>query len=648
MLILYEYVEGPSLNHCEVHNLREFLIIGLAVLSAVDHMHTHQVPHMALSPEHVFVRQADPTDALNVKLHACRLDLPASRVYTPPEPLPLLSVTPWSYSQIAAAVPDCFAKADVFSLGFMFFNILFRGAVLFDATKGLQCSKAACATFTVPPELMSLLTCMSAPQPSQRPALAEVQQALASMLCQTSGVAGTQPAPPARPPPRPTVPLHKPMLLDTPSPTYTTVPALPQTTDAPPATYTTAFAGGMANASFESRETPKAMEATQEEALDARDELTQSTLTRQLISYKIASVRAADIARVLMNEGLDSVGSLAELSDANFDKLDISIGERAKIRSFVKLSSSQLLISPLKLQADLITDVIPVQLLGKGQFGEVFKGVWGGSSYVAMKRVSKGHSDELLHEAHVLASLRHPHILQFYGIGEHAGDRYIVMELAEGCVHDLVSATVLPVPALLKMGKQAAAGMRFLAEKGIVHRDLALRNLLFLKHENNTYVVKVTDFGMARVITEGVYSRVGCMVPIRWTALEAITQGRFTVSSDVWSFGVTLWELLSRGATPYAELETAQVVTELQAGHRLSQSSSCPLPLYDLMLKCWDADPTKRPSFAELVEQLARIQRDSVELCLARGEGLTLSASDLPHTPAVPPLTPWVAAQKQL
>eukprot|EP01105_Mastigella_eilhardi_P018460 TRINITY_DN4276_c0_g1_i1.p1 TRINITY_DN4276_c0_g1~~TRINITY_DN4276_c0_g1_i1.p1 ORF type:complete len:271 (+),score=49.57 TRINITY_DN4276_c0_g1_i1:982-1794(+) len=222
-----------------------------------------------------------------------------------------------------------------------------------------------------------------------------------------------------------------------------------------------------------------------------------------------------------------------------------------------------------------------------------------------MKRIVKGRAEELLTEAVMLASLRHPHILQFYGICEHAGDCYIVMELAEGCVLDLVQTEVLSLPCLIQMAEHTAAGMRYLSERGVVHRDLALRNLLYLKRRCGSYHVKVTDFGMAQPLGGYATSKGELVAPFRWTAVEVLSHGAFTVAGDVWSFGVVLWELLTRGSMPYAGVDNEQLLSQLQRGLRLQQPYGCADALYAIMRGCWDAVPESRPSFSELQTRLA-------------------------------------------
>jgi serine/threonine protein kinase len=139
--------------------------------------------------------------------------------------------------------------------------------------------------------------------------------------------------------------------------------------------------------------------------------------------------------------------------------------------------------------------------------------------------------------------------------------------------------------------------MAFLESKNYIHRDLAARNVLV--GEDN--VVKIADFGLARAIPDDVYeAQVGAKYPVKWTALEAIFYNKYTIKSDVWSFGILLAELITYGRIPYPGMQNAEVIQMLNRGHRMECPSNCPEELYDLMLQCWNEDPHKRPTFESL------------------------------------------------
>ena len=149
-------------------------------------------------------------------------------------------------------------------------------------------------------------------------------------------------------------------------------------------------------------------------------------------------------------------------------------------------------------------------------------------------------------------------------------------------------------------GAQVARGMAHLARWNFVHRDLAARNVLLAAGA----VWKVADFGLSRAVhrSEGgdYYRSAGGMIPLRWTAVEAMATGRFTVASDVWSFGITMIEAYSFGAQPYGEMDAAAVIELVAAGMRHERPAACPEPVYEVLQTCWAADPDDRPGFNQL------------------------------------------------
>lgn len=157
---------------------------------------------------------------------------------------------------------------------------------------------------------------------------------------------------------------------------------------------------------------------------------------------------------------------------------------------------------------------------------------------------------------------------------------------------------VLDHTELQNFALQIAKGMAYLEEKQITHRDLAARNILI----NEFKTLKISDFGLSRV---GPYINSKTKkLPLRWMSIEAIEDHFYNNKSDVWSFGIVLWEIGSLGAIPYDNTPDALILHDLLIGKRLEKPAICTNDLYELMLKCWAHDPDLRPSFAELVEQL--------------------------------------------
>ena len=144
-------------------------------------------------------------------------------------------------------------------------------------------------------------------------------------------------------------------------------------------------------------------------------------------------------------------------------------------------------------------------------------------------------------------------------------------------------------------------GMAYLGEHSYIHRDLSARNVLV--REGN--VCKVADFGLARHIQGDTYNAPKrAKFPIKWTAPEAILYNRFSIKSDVWSFGVTMWEVVTKGRWPYPGMSNAETSEQVQRGYRMPKPDGCPDPLYEIILSCWKDEPESRPTFEYLQSAL--------------------------------------------
>ncbi|XP_046924146.1 protein-tyrosine kinase 6 isoform X3 [Lynx rufus] len=196
--------------------------------------------------------------------------------------------------------------------------------------------------------------------------------------------------------------------------------------------------------------------------------------------------------------------------------------------------------------------------LGSGCFGEVFEGLWKDQVRVAIKVIARG-SDE----------------------------------------------KTLPVSELVDLASQVAEGMCYLESQNYIHRDLAARNILV--GENN--ICKVGDFGLARLIKEDIYLSHGRNIPYKWTAPEALSRGLYSIKSDVWSFGILLHEILSRGQMPYAGMSNHEAFLRVDSGYRMPCPPESPPAAYKLMLSCWNRDPEQRPCFKALREKLSSVSR---------------------------------------
>nr|XP_006002996.1 PREDICTED: tyrosine-protein kinase FRK [Latimeria chalumnae] len=243
--------------------------------------------------------------------------------------------------------------------------------------------------------------------------------------------------------------------------------------------------------------------------------------------------------------------------------------------------------------------------LGAGQFGEVWEGLWNSTTPVAIKTLKTGTMDpkDFLREAQVMKKLRHPNLIQLYAVCSLEQPIYIITELMRnGSLLEYLqkdNGNILDISDLVDMATQVAAGMAYLEIQNYIHRDLAARNVLV--GENN--ICKVADFGLARVFmvdSEGIYEPKGGKFPIKWTAPEAIHFNKFTIKSDVWSFGILLTEIVTFGKMPYPGMTNYQVIQELSAGYRMPCPENCPPQLYEIMVDCWKERDVERPTFETL------------------------------------------------
>ncbi|KAK0178377.1 hypothetical protein PV328_002328 [Microctonus aethiopoides] len=258
-------------------------------------------------------------------------------------------------------------------------------------------------------------------------------------------------------------------------------------------------------------------------------------------------------------------------------------------------------------------------ILGFGAFGNVYKGIWFCESEnmkvpVAIKVLHSGTgantSKEFLDEAYIMASVEHPNLVKLLAVCMTSQMMLITQLVPHGCLLDFVrnyKNKIVP-KSLLNWSTQIARGMAYLEERRLVHRDLAARNVL-VQHSN---CVKITDFGLAKLldINEEQYKAAGGKMPIKWLALECIQHRVFTHKSDVWAFGVTIWEILTYGEKPYDTVPARKVPELLEKGDRLPQPIGVSIDVYMILIKCWMLDAESRPSFKELGDEFARMSRD--------------------------------------
>ncbi|XP_028393816.1 ephrin type-A receptor 4-like isoform X2 [Dendronephthya gigantea] len=253
------------------------------------------------------------------------------------------------------------------------------------------------------------------------------------------------------------------------------------------------------------------------------------------------------------------------------------------------------------------------RVLGGGEFGDVYKGTLknadGGVIIVAAKTL-KHDSDErskkdFFMEASAMGQFDDPNVIHLEGVITKTIPHMIITEyMSNGSLDNFLKQNdeKLTVLQLIGMARGVASGMKYLAGINFVHRDLAARNILV----NDVLLCKVADFGLSRELetadsSRGEYCTTGGKIPVRWTAPESIHYRKFSTASDVWSYGILLWEIMSFGERPYWEWDNFKVLERIDAGYRLPAPKNCPKSVHEVMLLCWENERNDRPDFGHIV-----------------------------------------------
>ena len=248
--------------------------------------------------------------------------------------------------------------------------------------------------------------------------------------------------------------------------------------------------------------------------------------------------------------------------------------------------------------------------IGEGEFADVCKGILKKQEQrieVAIKILKSNaiqkNKEDFLSEASIMGQFKHPNVIFLYGVTLNKPIVIVTPFMENGSLDDFLAQKEFSLTAIQQVAIciGVASGMEYFTKIGFVHRDLAARNVLI----DSDWTPKISDFGLSRETEESFYNvRTGGKIPIRWTAPEAIAYRKFNEASDVWSFGVLMWEVTSYAKTPYSGIENFDVLGEVQAGYRLEKPDFCPDSIYDLMLSCWKSDCELRPKFTDIKIQL--------------------------------------------
>ncbi|XP_053177914.1 megakaryocyte-associated tyrosine-protein kinase [Scomber japonicus] len=246
-----------------------------------------------------------------------------------------------------------------------------------------------------------------------------------------------------------------------------------------------------------------------------------------------------------------------------------------------------------------ITKLTLGENIGEGEFGAVYEGDYMGQR-VAVKTIKCDVTAQaFLQETTVMTKLQHKNLVRLLGVILHKGLHIVTELMTKGNLVNFLRTrgrSVVNSVKLLRFALDVCEGMEYLESKKLVHRDLAARNVLV----SDDSVAKVSDFGL----TKDLKVSDSVKLPIKWTAPEALKKEKFSTKSDVWSYGILLWEIFSYGRQPYPKMSLQEVKARVEGGYRMESPEDCPAGVYSLMRICWEQEPRKRPTFHKLREKL--------------------------------------------
>lgn len=261
------------------------------------------------------------------------------------------------------------------------------------------------------------------------------------------------------------------------------------------------------------------------------------------------------------------------------------------------------------------TDIVMRHKLGGGQYGDVYEAVWKRYNMtVAVKTLKEDTMalKDFLEEAAIMKEMKHSNLVQLIGVCTREPPFYIITEfMSKGNLLDYLrngNKEHINAVVLMYIATQIASGMSYLESRFFIHRDLAARNCLV----GENHLVKVADFGLARLMRDDTYTaHAGAKFPIKWTAPEGLAYNKFSTKSDVWAFGILLWEIATYGMSPYPGVDLTDVYHMLEKGYRMECPQGCPPKIYDLMRQCWQWNASERPTFREISLALENMFQES-------------------------------------